>query len=105
MSDLVIAERDGWVELELGSVYGIDWYQLWGSIGQGDDDGARDALEASEVFFTKPGTDGEEMFDGKLEFVAVALPDDMMGEARRVWVKTDAPFEVWISTDERLQEA
>jgi len=110
VSDLVIRERDGWVELDLPAQPSHpyakpDWDRLWSSIGQGDFHEARLVLEEADVYFTQPGTEGEETFEGKVDFRMVAVPDDMLGESMRVWFKPDAPVEVWaVDSDERLLE-
>lgn len=81
MADLVIREADGWEELEeLQAAIrhgGLDIGELWSAVGNGSTKVAVTLLEDS----------GYE-FDQKVTGVRMlSVPDDMLGERYRVWVK------------------
>lgn len=105
MSDLCILASDGWTELELGSAYrnlgmlrgALDWDALWSAAGAGDDASVAAVLEEAGIWFAHADTDGERLFDGRIEFRIVELPDDMAGSIRRIWFRIPLrwPVEVW----------
>lgn len=85
MSDLVIAEEDGWFEVSdlLGQVKDEVLKELWGYVGQGNLEDARDLLDMElgdpleDRFGTRP-------IEG---IKALTVPDDVLGERLRVWVR------------------
>lgn len=84
MSDLVIAEEDGWFEVsEIVRQMRMDAQkELWGYVGKGDTENAADLLDM-EV-----GEPLEDLFGtAPVEGVkALSVPDDILGERLRIWV-------------------
>jgi hypothetical protein len=86
MADLKILKKNGYEEpegVEAAIKDGaLDIKALWVAVGQGDT--ARAALILFEAGF---GEDGEEVEHIK-DVVVVSVPDDILGEHYRIWIKS-----------------
>lgn len=88
MSDLVILEGDGWIEISHlipGVEFGaVEIRELWGYVAAGDVEHAAELLDMSL------GGELEDLI-GVTDIVgvqAVSVPDDILGERLRVWIRT-----------------
>lgn len=85
MPDLMIREEDGWEELQdvegAATSGALDVDALWAAVGQGNAEEAADmVMDAGWAFDESEKVVGVRM---------VAVPDDMLGRLRRIWVKTE----------------
>lgn len=85
MADLVIREKDGWIEItdvvdELGPV---SKQELWDFAGTGDVEQAQQLLDMELGDAIEEKIDMAEITGIKV----VSVPDDIKGENLRVWIK------------------
>ena len=85
MADLKILEKSGYEELEdvEGAIRdgGFDIEALWRAVGQADT-----ALAAGILYRAGFDLDAEEVEQVK-DVVVVSVPDDILGEHYRIWIK------------------
>jgi hypothetical protein len=92
MSDLIIDEGDGWIEISHlipGVEFGaIETRELWAYVAAGDMESAAELLDMGL---------GEELepligMDSIVQVKVVRVPDDVLGERLRAWVKVESVY-------------
>jgi len=85
MVDLTVLEKDGWDELnnveDAIKDGALDIKRLWTSVGQGDT--AQAAIIIFEAGFFLEDAEVEDIKD----VTVVSVPDDILGDRYRIWVK------------------
>lgn len=85
MPDLKILEKDGYEEVEAVNAAikdgGLDIKALWTAVARGDTD------QAAIILFEAGLDVGEQEVEGIRDVVLVCVPDSVLGEFYRVWVK------------------
>jgi hypothetical protein len=85
MSDFIIRKKDGWLEISNLATEMESQREFWSYIGKGDVENAAGLLdmEVGDLLENLIGTDS---ISG---FKAISVPDDILGERLRVWVRTE----------------
>jgi hypothetical protein len=85
MSDFIIRKQDGWIEISDLATEMESQRELWSYIGKGDIENAAGLLdmEVGDLLEDRIST------DDIIGIKAITVPDDVLGERLRVWVRTE----------------